>query len=58
MLVSGICVEPKEAKAIADALGVTKPTADAWIRRLVQQRVLEKTTKPVRYVTWQGDLIG
>ena len=58
VLVSGICAEPKEAKAIADALGVTKPTADAWIRRLVQQRVLEKITKPVRYVTLQGDLIG
>ena len=58
VLVSGLCAEPKEAKAIADALGVTKPTADAWIRRLVQERVLEKIPKPVRYGTREKDLIG
>ena len=58
VLVSGICAEPKEAKVIAEALGVTKSTADAWIRQLVQQRVLKKLTRPVRYVTWERDLIG
>ena len=58
LLVAGLCAEPKEAKAIADALGVTKPTADAWIKRLVQERVLEKIPKPVRYGTREKDLIG
>ena len=56
-LVAAICVEPKQAAAIADALGVTKPTADAWIRRLVEERVLEKVSKPVRYVAREKDLV-
>ena len=57
-LVSLLCAEPKQAKAIADALGVTKPTADAWINRLVQQSVLERLSKPVRYVTREKDLLS
>ena len=40
LLVPVLCAEPKRAGAIADALGVTKPTADAWIRRLVQEKNL------------------
>ena len=58
LLVGVLCAEPKEAKAIADALGVTKPTAAAWIGRLVQERVLQKVAKPVRYVARQKDLLG
>ena len=56
-LVATICVEPKQAATIADALGVTKPTADAWIRRLVEERVLDKVAKPVRYVAREKDLV-
>ena len=56
-LVSAVCAEPKQAKAIADALGVTKPTADAWLERLVQERVLEKVPNPVRYVVCGKDLL-
>ncbi len=56
-LVAAICVEPKQAAAIADALGVTKPTANAWIRRLVEERVLEKVSKPLRYVAREKDLV-
>ena len=56
-LVSEVCAEPKQAKAIADALGVTKPTAEAWIKRLVQERVLKKLPKPVRYVVCEKDLL-
>ena len=56
-LVAAICTEPKEAAAIAAALGVTKPTADAWIRRMVEERVLEKVTNPVRYVAREKDLV-
>ena len=58
LLAGVLCAEPKEAKVIAEALGVTKPTAAAWIGRLVQERVLEKVAKPVRYVARQKDLLG
>ena len=56
-LAAAICVEPKQAAAIADALGVTKPTADAWIRRLLEERVLDKVSKPLRYVAREKDLV-
>ena len=56
-LAAALCTEPKHANAIADALGVTKPTADAWIRRLLQEGVLKKVPKPVRYVTCEKDLL-
>ena len=58
MLVAVLCAEPKEAKAIAEALGVTTPTANVWIGRLVEERVLEKIAKPARYVARQTDLLG
>ena len=58
LLVSDLCAEPKEGKAIADALGVTKRTADHWLRRLLEERVLEKLRNPVRYVTRGKDLLG
>lgn len=56
-LISALCMEPKRTAEIADALGVTKPTADAWINRLVQERALRKVLKPVRYVTREKDLL-
>ena len=56
-LVSEVCAEPKQANAIADALGVTKPTAEAWIKRLVQERVLKKVRNPVRYIVCEKDLL-
>ena len=56
-LVPALCAEPMQAKAIAKALGVTKPTPDAWIRRLVQERVLKKVAKPVCYVTCEKYLL-
>ena len=56
-LVSKICIEPKQANEIADALRVTKPTVDAWIKRLVDERVLKRIARPVRYVTCEKDLL-
>ncbi len=56
-LVAALCTEPKQANAIADALGVTKPTANAWIKRLLQERVLKKLPKPVRYIACEKDLL-
>ena len=57
-LVSGLCAKPREAKGIADALGVPKTAADRWLKRLLEERVLEKLSKPVRYVTRGRDLLG
>ncbi len=56
-LVPDLCAEPMPAIDIADALGVTKPTADAWIKRLLEERALEKTTRPVCYVFREKDLV-
>ena len=56
-LVIDLCTEPKLAKDIADALGVTKPTADVWIKRLLEERALERATRPVRYVVREKDLV-
>lgn len=40
---------PKSDTEIANYLGVSKTQAKAWILRLVQEGVLEKMKKPVRY---------
>ncbi|MXY50928.1 MAG: DNA-processing protein DprA [Gammaproteobacteria bacterium] len=57
-LVATVCAEPTLPVVIADTLGVTKPTADAWIKRLVAERVLKKLTKPVRYAICDKELWG
>ena len=56
-LVSSICVEPQQANVIADALGVTKSTADIWVKRLVLDGVLRKLSRPVRYVVCEKNLL-
>ena len=56
-LIFAYCTEPKPANDIANALGVTKPTADIWIKRLVEERELRKVSKPVRYVASEKDLL-
>ena len=57
-LVADLCTEPKQAVEMADALRVTKRQADAWIKLLVNEGVLKKITRPVRYVVREKDLIG
>ena len=52
-----LCAEPKQSREIAGALGVTKPTADAWVQRLVEESVLKRLPSPVRYVTREKDLL-
>ena len=47
-LVSAIAV-PKSEAELADALGVCKAQAKAWITRLVDEGLLAKTKRPVRY---------
>ena len=57
-LVTVLCMEPKQAVEMADALRVTKRQADAWIKLLVNEGALKKITRPVRYVVREKDLIG
>ncbi len=57
-LVTDLCAEPKQAAEMANALRVTKRQADTWIRLLVDDGVLKKTTRPVRYVVRKKDLIS
>ncbi len=45
-----LLVEPLSNDEIAKALAVTKGQAQDWLRRLVSEGVVDKRTKPVRYV--------
>ena len=45
-----ICVEPKRSRSIADELEVSATTLAPWLKRLVDERTLDKRTSPVRYV--------
>ena len=57
-LITDLCAEPKQAAEMANALRVTKRQADTWIRLLVDDGVLKKITRPVRYVVREKDLIS
>lgn len=57
-LISDLCIEPKQADEMAAALRVTKRQVHDWIGRLVDEGVLTRLTKPVRYVVREKDLIG
>jgi len=52
-LVRQLVVEPLSKDEVAEALDVTKGQAQDWLRRLVAEGVVEKRTKPVRYVVRQ-----
>jgi DNA processing protein len=51
-----ILEEPGTAVELASALGVSKPQSEKWLKRLVEEGVLEKRTKPVSYVAHQAPL--
>jgi DNA processing protein len=55
-LVMQILQTPRNSTEVASELRVTKPQAEQWLRRLVKEGILEKRTKPVRYVTRQVEL--
>ncbi len=58
-LVLGMLVTPKNASEIAARLGVNKRQADAWIKQLVTEGLLEKRTKkPVSYVVRPDNLFS
>ena len=52
-----ICAKPKSRDAIAGELGVPKSGIDHWLKRLVTEDVLQKETRPARYVARQRDLL-
>ncbi len=54
-LVTELCAEPKQAVEVADALSVTKRQAEVWIRLLVDEGILKRVTRPVRYVVREKD---
>ena len=56
-LVLRVVQEPKKAAEIAKALGVTQRQAEEWLRRLVEERLVEKSKKPVRYAVRQASLL-
>ena len=46
--------EPRTETDVIDLLAITKPQAKTWLLQLVQEGVLEKLVKPVRYRTAKG----
>ena len=48
--VQQICVEPKQRSVIANELEVSTTTLAPWLKRLVDDRTLDKRRSPVRYV--------
>jgi len=55
-LVTRIASEPMTAAEIARNLAVTAPQVQKWLKRLVDEGVLEKSKKPVRYSLRQTGL--
>lgn len=49
--------EPMKSADVARCLGVTEPQAQVWLTRLVDEGVLEKSRKPVRYSIRQTTLL-
>jgi DNA processing protein len=45
---------PKTEKEISQALQVSNSQAKSWLKRFIREGVLEKRTKPVRYVLSRG----
>lgn len=48
-LICQLVREPMKADEVADRLDVTRSQAERWLLRLVEEGVLQKTKKPVRY---------
>jgi predicted Rossmann fold nucleotide-binding protein DprA/Smf involved in DNA uptake len=50
--------KPRKVEEVATGLGVTKRQAEEWLRRLVEEGVLEKSSKPAGYVVRQVGLFA
>ena len=57
-LIIHILVKPKKAVEIATELNVTKRQAEEWLKRLVEEDVLERRVRPVKYVVRRDNLSG
>ena len=52
-----LCAPMKDTE-VAAALGVSNTQAKAWLQRLVDEGLIEKQSRPVRYVTRRSDLFS
>jgi len=57
-LLRRVLTSPKRDAEVADALGVSKTQAKAWLRRLVTEGVVRQQRKPPGYVLTSGHLFG
>lgn len=53
-----ILIKPMKDAEIAAALDVSNSQAKAWLQRLVEDGVVEKTARPVQYVLRKSDLFS
>jgi hypothetical protein len=51
-----LLTEPRTSAYVASALNVNKRQAETWLSRLLADGLLEKRSKPARYVTRDVDL--
>jgi hypothetical protein len=51
-----LLTRPMKEDEVASELGITKAQAKAWLQRLVDDGVLDKLKKPVRYILTQKRL--
>lgn len=56
-IVLRVLADPKNPKVCAEELGVSKQTADRWLKRLVDEGAAERRTRPVRYVARQKTML-
>lgn len=47
--IKAVLIEPQNADDIAEALGTNKTQTNAWLKQLVDDNVVQKLTRPVRY---------
>ena len=50
--------EPRQGIEIADELAISRRQAEEWLKRLVDEGMLEKRTRPVRYVAREVGLFA
>jgi predicted Rossmann fold nucleotide-binding protein DprA/Smf involved in DNA uptake len=57
-LILRVIREPKRAAEVAADLGVTQRQAEEWLKRLVDEGVVDKSKNPVRYSVRQSSLFA
>ena len=54
-ILMNFCMKPRTRDEIADALQVSRKQADAWLKQLVDMKILVKHSRPARYVNPKVD---